>query len=157
MTRSSIRRALGGAGILALALSLSTAPAAAQAVNLDKSGVAISGYDPVAYFTQTKALKGSPQIIASHAGATYYFASTGNRDAFLADPDKYAPVFGGYCAYGVANGHKVSVDPEAFRVVKDRLYLNYSKDVQKKWLADIPGNIAKAETNWLKLRDAARD
>jgi YHS domain-containing protein len=140
-----------------VALSLNTTLAAGQAVNTDKSGVAIAGYDPVAYFSQTKALRGSPQITASYAGATYQFTSPANRDAFLANPQKYAPVFGGYCAYGVANGHKVSVDPEAFRVVNDRLYLNYSKGVQKKWLADVPGNIAKADANWPKLRDAPHD
>jgi YHS domain-containing protein len=149
--------ALGRAGVLALSLSLSATFAAAQAVNTDKSGIAIGGYDPVAYFTQTKALKGTPQITASHGTATYYFASTANRDAFLANPDKYAPVYGGYCAYGVAHGHKVSVDPEAFRVVDDKLYLNYSKGVQQRWIADIPGNIAKADSNWPKLEDAPHD
>ena len=81
----------------------------------------------------------------------------GGAHCFLANPDRYTPVYGGYCAFGVANGHKVNVDPEAFRVVDDRLYLNYSKGVQQKWLADIPGNIAKAEANWPKLRDAAHD
>lgn len=154
MTRTTISRA---AGVLALALALGTTLLAAQAVNTDKSGVAISGYDPVAYFTQTKALKGSSAISAVHGAATYYFASTANRDAFLANPDKYAPVYGGYCAYGVAHGHKVNVDPEAFRVVNDRLYLNYSKGVQQKWLADIPGNIATADSNWGKLKDAPHD
>ena len=149
--------ALGRAGILALALSLGASLAAAQAVNTDKSGVAIRGYDPVAYFSQQQALKGSASFAATHAGATYYFSSAANRDAFVANPDKYVPVYGGYCAYGVANGHKVNIDPEAFRVVNDKLYLNYSKDVQKKWLADIPGNIAKAETNWPKLKDAPHD
>lgn len=157
MRRSNIMGALRPAGMLALVLSLSSTLATAQAVNTDKSGVAISGYDPVAYFSQTKALKGSPQITASHAEATYQFTSQANRDAFLANPDRYAPVYGGYCAYGVANGHKVNVDPEAFRVVDGRLYLNYSKGVQQKWLADVHGNIAKAEANWPKLRDAPHD
>ncbi len=154
MTRTTITRA---AGVLALGLALGTTLLSAQAVNTDKSGVAVSGYDPVAYFTQTKALKGSPTITAVHGAATYYFASTGNREAFLANPDKYVPVYGGYCAYGVAHGHKVNIDPEAFRVVNDRLYLNYSKGVQQKWLANIPGNIATADSNWLKLKDAPHD
>jgi YHS domain-containing protein len=130
---------------VAVALSLSTTLVAAQALNTDKSGVAVSGYDPVAYFSQTTALKGSAQITATHGGATYYFSSTANRDTFLANPDKYAPVYGGYCAYGVAKGHKVSIDPEAFRVVDGKLYLNHDKSVQEKWLADIPGNIAQAK------------
>ncbi len=157
MRRSRIAGAMGRAVVAALALSLSTTRLTAQALNTDKSGVAVSGYDPVAYFSQTKALKGSPQITATHAGATYYFTTTANRDAFLANPDRYVPAYGGYCAYGVANGHKVSVDPEAFRVVDDKLYLNYSKSVQQKWLADIPGNIAKAEQNWPALKDALHD
>lgn len=154
MTRNIITRA---ARVLALTLSLGTTLLAAQAVNTDKSGVAISGYDPVAYFTQTKALKGSAAITAVHGAATYYFVSTANREAFLANPEKYAPVYGGYCAYGVAHGHKVNIDPEAFRVVNDRLYLNYSKGVQQKWLADIPGNIATADSNWPKLKEAPHD
>lgn len=157
MRRSSITGAIRRAAVMALALALNTTIVAAQALNTDKSGVAISGYDPVAYFSQTKALKGSPQITATHDGATYYFSTTANRETFIANPDKYTPVYGGYCAYGVANGHKVSVDPEAFRVVDDKLYLNYSKSVQKKWLSDIPGNIAKAEQNWPELKDATRD
>jgi hypothetical protein len=96
-------------------------------------------------------------LTATHDGATYRFASAAHRDAFQADPDRYLPVYGGYCAYGVANGHKVKVDPEAFRVVDGRLYLNYSKGVQSKWLKDIPGNIAAAERNWPALRDKPRD
>jgi YHS domain-containing protein len=154
---SNIAGALGRAAVVAVALSLSTTLVAAQALNTDKSGVAVSGYDPVAYFSQTTALKGSPQITATHGGATYYFSSTANRDVFLANPDKYAPVYGGYCAYGVAKGHKVSIDPEAFRVVDGKLYLNHDKSVQEKWLADIPGNIAQAERTWPALKDAPRD
>lgn len=157
MTRMRIHGAHGRAGFLALALSLSSTLLAAQSLNTDKTGLAVSGYDPVAYFSQTKAIKGDHGITASHAGATYYFATAEHRDAFLADPDRYVPAYGGYCAYGVANGHKVSVDPEAFRVVDGRLYLNYSKGVQRHWLADIPGNIAKAESNWPKLKDAPHD
>jgi YHS domain-containing protein len=145
------------AGLLALALSLGTTLLAAQAVNTDKSGLAIAGYDPVAYFTQTKAVKGSAAITATHQAATYYFASAANRDAFIADPDRFVPVYGGYCAYGVAHGHKVKIDPEAFRVVNDRLYLNYSKGVQQRWLSDIPGNIATADSNWRRLKDAPHD
>lgn len=148
---------LAGAALLALAVSLSPVVARAQELNVDHSGVAISGYDPVAYFTTASAVKGSPEITVTEAGATYRFSTTTNRDAFLANPARYLPVYGGYCAYGVAHGHKVDVDPEAFRVVEDKLYLNYSKDVQKKWLADIPGNIQLADSNWTSLRDKPRD
>jgi YHS domain-containing protein len=146
-----------GAGVVALGVCLSATVAAAQQINADRTGVAVRGYDPVAYFTDQQARKGSDQITATHAGATYYFSTTEHRDAFLAGPDRYVPAYGGFCAYGVAQGHKVDIDPEAFRVVDDRLYLNYSKGVQKRWLADVPGNIARADGNWQKLRDAPPD
>jgi YHS domain-containing protein len=148
---------LVGAALFALAVGLSPAVAGAQQLNVDHSGVAISGYDPVAYFTAQSAVHGSPEITATYEGATYHFSTRANRDAFVANPARYLPVYGGYCAYGVAHGHKVDVDPEAFRVVDNKLYLNYSKDVQKKWLADIPGNIALADSNWAGLRDKPRD
>jgi YHS domain-containing protein len=144
------------AGLIAVAFGLAT-PAAAQQVNLDKEGVALRGYDPVAYFSDSAARKGSDQITATHGGATYRFSSTEHRDAFAADPDRYLPAYGGYCAYGVAQGHKVDIDPEAFRVVEGKLYLNYSKGVQKRWLSDIPGNIAQADHNWMELRDKPRN
>ena len=151
--RSHVRPVLAG---LLLALA-SASPAAAQAVNLDRSGLALSGYDAVAYQTDSAARTGSAEFVATYQGGTYRFASAANRDAFIAEPAKYVPVYGGYCAYGVSQGHKVSVDPEAFRVVDGKLYLNYSKGVQKQWLADIPGLIAKADRNWVELRDKPRD
>ena len=146
-----------GAALFALAVSLSPVVAGAQQLNVDHSGVAISGYDPVAYFAAQSAVQGSPEITATYEGATYRFSTKANRDTFVASPARYLPVYGGYCAYGVAHGHKVDVDPEAFRVVDNKLYLNYSKDVQKKWLADIPGNITLADSNWASLRDQPRD
>lgn len=140
-----------------LLLTLSSAPAVAQAVNLDKASVGLSGYDAVAYQTENAARKGSPTFSATYDGGTYYFASAANRDAFTANPEKYLPAYGGYCAFGVSRGHKVKIDPEAYRVVDGKLYLNYDKGVQKQWLQDIPGNIAKAETNWPGLKDKPRD
>lgn len=150
---SLIRPALAGLLITLAAASQS----AAQAVNLDKSGLALYGYDAVAYQTENAARKGSPEFVATHAGGTYRFATAANRDAFVAEPEKYLPAYGGYCAYGVSRGYKVKVDPEAYRVVDGTLYLNYDKDVQKKWLADIPGFIAKANRNWSELRDRPRN
>ncbi len=143
--------ALAGAPLLA------ARPVQAQAVNTDRAGVALNGYDPVAYFTEGRAVAGAPGITADHAGVRYRFATEAHRATFLADPARYLPAYGGYCAYGVAQGHKVTVDPEAFRVVDGRLYLNYSKGVQKKWLEDVPGNIRKADGNWETLRDRPRD
>ncbi len=148
---------LASAALVALAVGFSPIGAGAQQVNVDRSSVAISGYDPVAYFTAQSAVKGLPELTATNEGATYRFSTVANRDAFVANPARYLPVYGGFCAYGVAHGHKVDVDPEAFRVVDKKLYLNYSKDVQKKWLADIPGNIKLADSNWTSLRDKPRD
>ncbi len=145
---------LAFAGVL---LSASAGSVAAQSVNLDKSSVGLSGYDAVAYQSDNAARKGSPSYSASYEGGTYYFVSAANRDTFKADPDKYLPAYGGYCAYGVSRGHKVKIDPEAYRVVDGKLYLNYDKGVQKEWFKDIPGNIAKAEANWPGLKDKPRD
>lgn len=136
---------------LVLALVL-PGPLAAQSVNLDQAGVAINGYDPVAYFSDSAARKGSNELTATHAGATYRFSSSANRDAFVVDPERYVPAYGGFCAFGVSRGYKVNIDPQAFRVVNGRLYLNYSRSVQKEWLADIPGYITKADGNWVKLK-----
>jgi YHS domain-containing protein len=154
MTRLLTPARLALAGLL---LTLTTVSAAAQAVNLDKANLGLYGYDAVAYQTENAARKGSPTFSATHDGGTYLFATAANRDAFVANPDKYLPAYGGYCAYGVSRGHKVKVDPEAYRVVDGKVYLNYDKGVQKQWLQDIPGNIAKAETNWPGLKDKPRD
>ena len=143
------RRAFLETATLAVAAAfVVSVPAQAGKVNTADDGLAISGYDPVAYFTDDAAIQGSADFTASHDGANYRFASAANRDAFVANPDKYAPKYGGYCAYAASKGALAPVDPEAFKVVDDRLYLNYSKTVQGIWSEDIPGNIAKADANW---------
>jgi YHS domain-containing protein len=114
----------------------------------EKDGVALRGYDPVAYFSDGKPAKGSAQHKAEHKGSTFHFASKANQEAFIANPVKYAPQYGGYCAFGVSGGYKAAIDPAAFTVVDGKLYLNYNRDVQKKWSADIPGHVAKANKNW---------
>lgn len=125
-------------------------------INADAEGLAIYGYDPVAYLTAGKPTPGDPAITAVHDGATYRFASAANRDAFLATPTKYLPAFGGYCAYGVSQGYKVKIDPEAWSVVDGKLYLNYDKDVRRTWQKDTAGHIATAEKNWLGIKDGPR-
>jgi YHS domain-containing protein len=142
--------------ILSAALFLAPLALAAQAVNTDKNGVAANGYDLVAYFTENDPVSGSEKITANHGGATYRFSTEANRDAFSADPDRYLPLYGGYCAYGVASGYKVKTDPDAFSIVDGKLYLNYSTGVQRKWKEDIAGYVAKADSNWRKIKDAAR-
>ena len=114
-------------------------------------GLAIDGYDPVAYFTDSKPVEGSKAYSFEWNGATWRFASAAHRDLFAQAPEKYAPQYGGYCAWAVAQGSTADIDPEAWRIESGRLFLNYSLDVQKKWSADIPGNIAKADENWPKL------
>lgn len=127
----------------------------AAVVNVDQDKVILRGYDAVAYFTENKAVKGSPQFSATHEGATYHFASAENRDAFAADAAKYAPQFGGFCAMGAAMGRKLDGDPELFRVVDGRLYVNVGKPQQTRWLKDVPGNIQQANANWPSIRDKA--
>lgn len=114
---------------------------------------AIRGYDPVAYFTEERPVKGSAQFITQHNGADWHFSSLENKELFDNNPEKYSPQYGGYCAYGLANGFVVSTDPAAFSLVNDKLYLNYSLGVRKTWLKDVPGNIKSADDNWLAKKD----
>jgi YHS domain-containing protein len=113
----------------------------------DRDG-AIRGYDPVAYFTEGKPVKGSREFTHLWNGAAWRFASAANRDRFAAAPEKYAPQYGGYCAYGVAGGYAAKIEPDAWSVVDGKLYLNYDKRVQASWKSDIPGYIRKADANW---------
>jgi len=137
--------------IAALSL-MSTAALAGEYFETD--GVALRGYDPVAYFFSSEAQKGQAQYSYEYKGSKFYFASEANKRAFMATPEKYAPQFGGYCAYGTAQGYKVSTQPDAFAIVKDKLYLNYDKKVQKIWQQDVPGNIRQAEKNWPEVSQA---
>ncbi|MCA8927691.1 MAG: YHS domain-containing protein [Alphaproteobacteria bacterium] len=121
--------------------------------NLGPDGLALKGYDPVAYQTEGAAVPGKAAFTATHDGATYRFASAGNRDAFAADPARYTPAFGGYCAMAMVFAKKVDTDPTAFRVVDGQLYLNFNQAVRDRWLQDVPGNIAKANANWSVVAD----
>lgn len=109
---------------------------------------AIHGYDPVAYFTDAKPVPGKENFELEWMGATWRFATADHREAFKSAPEKYAPVYGGYCAYAVSQGHVADIDPHAWSIVGGKLYLNYSQDVQNKWKADIPGYVTKADKNW---------
>lgn len=109
---------------------------------------AIRGYDPVAYFNQAQPVKGQSDISHEYNGATWYFANTANRDLFIADPEKYAPQYGGYCAYGLSKDYLVPTDPQAWEVHEGKLYLNYSIPVQNTWSKDVPGYVGKADANW---------
>ncbi|MCE8526279.1 hypothetical protein KBY23_13480 [Ruegeria pomeroyi] len=146
--------------VLALATAAMTAlaaPVLAGPQYLDGTGYAVSGYDVVAYRglaqvpvgqTQPEAIKGRADITAEWNGSTWAFASADNRDRFLANPSYYAPQYDGHCAYGVSKGGKVPGNPNLWRIVDDKLYLNITRNVVGFWEEDIPGNINKAQGNW---------
>ena len=128
--------------------AFSTIAAAKDLQNLDSSGVAIQGYDPVAFFTDNRPIKGTPQFQSEYHGAKYYFASAERKAAFDKEPNKYEPQFGGYCAYGTSRGKTVPIKIEAWQIVNGRLLMQYDLDVKDKFNKDQQGNLGKADTNW---------
>jgi hypothetical protein len=125
---------------------------AGSLVSQSSSGIAIKGYDPVAYFTENKAIKGSDEFTHRWLGATWNFASAEHMEMFIADPINYLPQYGGYCAASMAGGAIYEADPEAWRIVDGMLYLNYSTWVMTKWAKDIPGNISVANEKWVQVK-----
>ncbi len=113
-----------------------------------ENSIAIKGTDPVAYFREGKPVRGSNEFTYQWMNATWKFASAQNRDLFASNPEKYAPQYGGFCAWAVSQGNTAPIDPNAWKIVDGKLYLNYNKSVQRTWEKDIPGNIAKADRNW---------
>jgi YHS domain-containing protein len=144
---SSARRFVLSSGAAAFLTAALTAAGQLSAINTNRTQLAIHGYDAVAYTTNA-AVRGDAQFEHRWNGAVWRFATAANRERFAAEPEKYAPQFGGYCAWAVSRGYTADIDPEAFRIVDGRLYLNYSKSVRRMWERDIPGNIAKAEAHW---------
>jgi YHS domain-containing protein len=134
--------------ILVAAISI---PVSAQDYSHSTPG--ISGYDPVAYFTEGEAVRGSGMYVSVFEGVTYAFESKKNKEVFDADPEKYTPEYGGYCAFGVAGGYKIVSDPEVWKIVDGKLYLNVNRNVQRRWEKDIPGNIESADANWIEIKD----
>jgi YHS domain-containing protein len=114
---------------------------------------AIDGYDAVAYFTDAKPVKGQKQFALKYKDALWYFASAEHQALFKANPQKYAPQFGGFCAYGVSRGYKVKIEPEAWEIFEGKLYLNYDLDIQQKWKKDKAGYVKKANANWIEIKD----
>jgi len=139
--------------VLLFVLSLTVPPAQAKdpVYTGTFSSLAVSGYDPVAYFKAGKPVEGTAKFETKWNGATWRFASAANLAAFKANPRSFAPQYGGYCAWAVSQGYTASTDPTAWRVVDNKLYLNYSHGVQRQWAEDVPGNIAKADKNWPKV------
>ncbi len=117
----------------------------------EHNGIAIRGYDTVAYFTQGKPVEGRKQYSTEWSGATWNFANQEHLDLFIAEPEKYAPQYGGYCAYGVAMGSLVKIEPDQWTILDDKLYLNYNAKLNKAWKKDIPGYIKTADELFAKL------
>jgi hypothetical protein len=117
-------------------------------VNKDRKGIALKGYDAVAYFQQGVPVKGSPDFRHEWNGATWHFATATARDTFKASPEKFAPQYGGYCSWAVSNNYTADADPEAWKIVNGRLYVNYNKSVQKKWEPEAAQRISDADRNW---------
>jgi YHS domain-containing protein len=142
---------------ITLAIIVSTLLAFSQAYAVspinDSPGVTLKGYDTVAYFTEGKPVKGSQQYEYVWMGAKWRFSSATNRGLFAKNPEKYAPQYGGYCAYAVAQGVTADIDPTAWNIVDGKLYLNLSHSVARLWMRDIPGYIAKGDKNWPSLVD----
>ena len=139
---------LAAGALLAAASRPAPAKDLAEPVNKDRQGVALSGYDPVAYFRETRPVKGSEKFTHSYMGATWRFASAENRDLFAAIPENYAPQFGGFCSWAVSHNYTAEIDPEAWKIVEGKLYLNYNKKVQKMWEEDLYKYIGDGNRNW---------
>ena len=146
-----IRRAVVPVVVLAFLAGAAGTAWAVDPVFSTYLGGAIRGYDPVAYHAEGKPVKGKRAHRVEWKGATWSFASAENKALFEADPEKYAPRYGGYCAWAVSNGYTASIDPDAWSIVDGKLYLNYSLGVRTQWSENIPGNIAKGDVNWPKL------
>lgn len=145
------------AAAAALTFALGAAALADQVTSFAPEGVAINGYDTVAYHTLGAPTPGSAEFTAEHDGVTWRFASAANRDAFVADPAKYAPAYGGYCAFGTSKGVKKATLPDQFKVVDGQLYLNSSAKAQENFLKDEPGVIGAADTNWTRIAPIPAD
>jgi YHS domain-containing protein len=116
-----------------------------------KGGLALKGYDAVAYFTESKPVKGSPSFTYEWNGAKWQFSTKQNLDTFKSNPEKYAPQYGGYCAYAVSEHYTADADPMAWKIVDGKLYVNYNKDIQQKWAQDAMKRIQSADSNWPAL------
>jgi YHS domain-containing protein len=157
MTRKTLRISLVmAAAVVSLGIVGGIAPSIVEAktppvYSIGKEQLALKGYDPVAYFVAGKPMKGDAQFKAVHNGATWYFSSTGNRDLFLAEPAKYAPQYGGYCAWAVSEGYTAPADPNVWKIVANKLYVNYNASVGSNWEKDTARNISRADKNWPKV------
>ena len=141
-------------GGIALSMTIAGATLAAGVdVNASNTGLARQGYDPVAYFTDSAPTKGDYRITSQYNDATYWFSSEEHKATFEANPEAYAPAYGGFCAFGTAMGFKFDGDPNYWEIVDNKLYLNLSEQIQDRWQEDIPGFITSANSNWTDIED----
>ena len=140
--------------VTGVCLLIATAGIAQKATVFNTAGTAINGYDAVAFFTQKKAVKGDTKFTYNWQNVNWLFASQEDADAFKAMPEKYAPQYGGYCAYGTSEGHKAPTEIDTWTVVGDKLYFNYNKKVQSFWLKDKTKLIEKADKQWPIIKDS---
>lgn len=145
---SFIKSALISSALLASSLSY----ASNIEINANDNDLAIKGFDAVSYFTAGAPSKGSDKFTSAYNGAIYHFSTATNRDLFKANPAKYAPQYGGYCAMGVAMNQKFDTDPTAWHIDGGKLYLNLNKSVQTKWLTDVPGFLETSQENWPSIK-----
>ncbi len=141
-------------GLLSLTLALLAMPLGAAGADFQHSLPAVSGYDLVSFHTGEKPLRGNGNHVATVDGVTYLFVNEANRKRFEADPQAYLPAYGGYCAYGVSVGKKFVGDPDVWRIVDGRLYLNLDTKIQRLWAKDVSGAIRKADAAWTKIENA---
>ena len=141
------------AGPLAITPAFAGVPGSTSSINVDAQGLALAGYDPVAYFDTGKPTHGMASITASYGGARYLFASEAHRKTFLANPAKYLPEFGGFCAVGTSFNEKVDIDPKTGKVVNGKLYVNSNPKAQAIFDKDTAGTITRAEHNWPMVKD----
>lgn len=127
--------------------------ATAMAADYTHSTPAVQGYDVVTYHTGKRPIRGNGNFVATHDGATYQFSSKQNLKTFQSDPERYVPAFNGYCAFGVSVGKKFIGDPEVWRVIDGKTYLNLDTGIQHEWLKDVPGRIKTANSQWEKIKD----
>ena len=138
---------IGAAAVPVTLLSTRFVTAGTSSV-YSEGGIAIDGTDPLSYFTEGRPVAGDASFTYDWMGATWRFSSEANRTAFIENPESYAPQYGGYCAWAVSQGYTASTIPEAWKIVDGKLYLNYSRRIQRRWERDIPKRIAEADKNW---------
>jgi len=139
--------------LIVTAFALFSFPAAVYAADYTHSTPAVQGYDVVTYHTSKRPLRGNGNYVVAHDGATYQFSSKENMAAFQANPEQYVPAYNGYCAFGVSVGKKFIGDPEVWRVIDGKTYLNLDAGIQNEWLKDVPGRIQTADARWKKIKN----